>query len=253
MSAPVADILDGHTHVDELPALGWIDPPDKLIALLDEAGVRQAVVMTYTEYPGFNPGALDYLAGVVAHYPDRLIGFVRVHPWYTEDMPGIIDRAIGSLGVKGVKLHPVGTLDHPASDATVRVLELAAARNAPVLFHCGDEPMTTPLAIAEAARRVPEATIILGHMGGFFHVREAIEVAERLPNIVLETSAMPYPAAISEAVRRVGAERVIYGSDGPGCPPRLEVRKVLAAGLDEEAQRAVLGDNMRRLLAGVDA
>ncbi|MEO3868814.1 amidohydrolase family protein [Nonomuraea sp. B12E4] len=249
----VDDILDGHTHVDEVPALGWIDPPGKLVALLDEAGIRQAVVMTYTEYPGYNPQALDYLAQVVGRYPDRLIGFVRVHPWYQEEMPRIIDRALGELGMKGVKLHPVGTLDHPAGPSTLRVLELAAERNAPVLFHCGDEPMTTPLAIAEAARRVPEATVILGHMGGFFHVREAIEVAERLPNVVLETSAMPYPAAIREAVQRIGADRVIYGSDGPGCPPRLEIRKVIAAGLDTEAQRAVLGANMRRLLAAVRA
>jgi predicted TIM-barrel fold metal-dependent hydrolase len=249
----VDDILDGHTHVDEVPALGWMDPPEKLVRLLDEAGIRQAVVMTYTEFPGFNPQALEYLAEVVARYPDRLIGFVRVHPWYEDEMPLIINRALSEFGMKGVKLHPVGTLDHPANPSTLRVLELAAERNAPVLFHCGDEPMTTPLAIAEAARRVPEATVILGHMGGFFHVREAIEVAQRLPNVVLETSAMPYPAAIREAVERVGAERVVYGSDGPGCPPRLEIRKVIASGLDAEAQRAVLGANMRRLLAAVQA
>ena len=42
-------------------------------------------------------------------------------------------------------------------------------------------------------------------MGGYFHVDEAIEVAERHPNLVLETSAMPYPAKIREAVERLGA------------------------------------------------
>jgi uncharacterized protein len=68
---------------------------------------------------------------------------------------------------------------------------------------------------------------------------------------VLETSAMPYPAKILEAVERLGAARVIYGSDGPVCSPRIEVEKVRLAGLDAESERLVLGENARRLLAAV--
>jgi predicted TIM-barrel fold metal-dependent hydrolase len=248
--AYVGEIIDAHTHVDEVPALGWMDPPEKLVALLDEAGIGKAVVMTYTELPGYNPHALDYLAEVVNRFPDRLVGFVRLHPWYDEAAT-LLEEAIGTHRMKGIKLHPVGTLDHPGSDATVRLLRLAGEHNAPALFHCGDEPMTTPLAVAQAARRAPETTIILGHMGGYFHVDEAVRVAERHPNVVLETSAMPYPAKIREAVSRIGAERVIYGSDGPGCPPRLELRKVLAAELAPAELAAVLHGNIARILDGV--
>ena len=111
--------------------------------------------------------------------------------------------------------------------------------------------MTTPLEIAEAAAACPEAVIILGHMGGYLHVDEAMEVAERYPNIYLETSAMPYPHRIREAVARIGPERVIYGSDGPVCSPRIEVEKVRLAGLDERAERLILGDNMQRIVDGV--
>jgi predicted TIM-barrel fold metal-dependent hydrolase len=88
-------------------------------------------------------------------------------------------------------------------------------------------------------------------MGGYFHVDEAIEAAERHPNLVLETSAMPYPAKIREAVDRIGAERVLYASDGPACSPRIEVEKVRLAGLDPAAERLVLGENAAKLLAGV--
>ncbi len=73
-STMVGDIIDAHTHVDEVPALGWIDPPEKLVKLLDEVGIARAVVMTYTELPGFNPHALEYLADVVARFPDRSSG-----------------------------------------------------------------------------------------------------------------------------------------------------------------------------------
>ncbi len=111
-STMAGDIIDAHTHVDEVPALGWIDPPEKLVKLLDEVGIARAVVMTYTELPGFNPHALEYLADVVARFPDRLVGFVRLHPWYDE-AADLLRRAISQHRMKGIKLHPVGTLDHP--------------------------------------------------------------------------------------------------------------------------------------------
>jgi predicted TIM-barrel fold metal-dependent hydrolase len=145
----------------------------------------------------------------------------------------------------------VTTIAHPAGADTLRLIRAAAAHGAPTLFHCGDEPLTTPLAIARAAAACADATIILGHMGGYFHVDDAIEVAERHRNVVLETSAMPYPAKIREAVERIGAERVIYASDGPACSPRIEVEKVRLAGLDPESERLVLGENARRMLDAV--
>jgi predicted TIM-barrel fold metal-dependent hydrolase len=88
-------------------------------------------------------------------------------------------------------------------------------------------------------------------MGGYFHVDEAIAVAERLPNVVLESSAMPYPAKIREAVERIGPERVMYASDGPACSPRIEIEKVRLAGLDSDSERAVFAENALRLLEGV--
>lgn len=244
-------IVDAHTHVDEVPEFGWFDPADKLIPLLDAAGISKAIIMTYTEAPAVNPHALDYVADAVARYPDRLIGFARMHPGYGDQAVRLFDRAITELGMKGLKLHPVGTLAHPGNEGTIRLIRQAAKYGAPTLFHCGDEPLTTPLEIAEAARKVPEATIILGHMGGYFHVDDAIEVAERYDNIVLETSAVPYPHKIAEAVRRIGAERVIFGSDGPGCNPTLEVEKVRMARLSPDHERLVLAENILRLLERV--
>lgn len=244
-------IVDAHTHVDEVPEFGWIDPPEKLIPLLDAAGISKAIIMSYTEAPAVNPHALEYIAAAVARYPDRLIGFARMHPGYGDEAMRLFDRAITELGMKGLKLHPVGTLAHPGNEGSVRLIRRAAEYGAPTLFHCGDESLTTPLEIAEAARKVPEATIILGHMGGYFHVEDAIQVAERYDNIILETSAVPYPDKIREAVRRVGAERVVFGSDGPGCNPTLELEKVRQAKLSPGQERLVIGENIMRLLERV--
>ncbi|MCY4025781.1 MAG: amidohydrolase family protein [Acidobacteria bacterium] len=163
----------------------------------------------------------------------------------------LLERAF-DLGFRGLKLHLVSTIAHPGLEETLQLVRIAALHNAPTLFHCGDEPMIPPLAVSRAAQAAPDATIILGgHMGGYFHVGEAIEVARRVPNLVLETSAMPYPAKIREAVDAIGAERVLYGSDGPVCSPRLEVRNVRLAALRASDEELVLAGNAMRILQAV--
>jgi len=243
-------IIDAHLHVDDIPALGWKLEAEHCVRRLDEAGIDRGVVMTIVDAPEVNPDAIELIAEACAAYPDRLDAFARIHPWYGAEAEALLERAF-ELGFKGLKLHPVTTIAHPAGEDTLRLIRRAAAHSAPTLFHCGDEPLTTPLAVARAAAACPHATIILGHMGGYFHVDEAIDVADRHPNIVLETSAMPYPAKIREAVERIGPSRVLYASDGPACSPRIEVEKVRLAGLDAEAERLVLGENAARLLAAV--
>jgi uncharacterized protein len=240
-------IIDAHMHIDNIPALGWDMGVELCVNRMDEAGIAAAIVMTITDWPEVNEQSLDLIADACAAHPGRLYGFARMHPWYGQRALEALDGAL-TRGFKGLKLHPVTTVAHPASEGSVSLIRRAAERGAPTLFHCGDEPMTTPLAIAAAARACPEATIILGHMGGYMHVDEAIEVAERFPNVVLETSAMPYPGKIRDAVGRLGAGRVLYASDGPGCSPRIEVEKVRLAQLGAEAESLVMGVNVRRLL-----
>ena len=243
-------IVDAHLHVDELPALGWQLGAEVCIRRMDEAGIARGVVMTIVDAPEVNPDALDLIADACRRYPGRLDAFARLHPWYGDRSVALLERAF-ELGFKGLKLHPVTTIAHPAGEDTLRLIRAAATHGAPTLFHCGDEPMATPLAVARAALACPEATIIFGHMGGYFHVDEAIAVAERHGNVFLETSAMPYPAKVREAVERIGPERVLYASDGPACSPRIEVEKVRLAGLAADAERLVFADNALRLLDGV--
>ncbi len=237
--------------MDDVPALGWRLEAALVVQRLDEAGIDRGIVMTIVDAPEVNPRALELVAEACAAYPDRLDAFARIHPWYGDESLALLDRAIGELGFKGLKLHPVSTIAHPAGEDTLRLIRRAAEHGAPTLFHCGDEPLTTPLAVARAAEACPEATIILGHMGGYLHVDEAIDVAERFPNLVLETSAMPYPAKIRAAVERLGPERVLYASDGPACSPRIELEKVRLAGLEPEHERLVTGVNAERILAAV--
>lgn len=242
-------IIDSHTHIDE--AGFWVDPPETILRLMDEAQIEQAVVMTYRDAPlpgGTDP--LEYIAEACRKHP-RLIGYARMNPRYGEQAVHELERAFTRLGMKGLKLHPVSYVMHPASPETIALIKKAAEWHAPTLFHCSDEDFTLPYQIAQAAEIVPEATIILGHMGGYFHVEDAIQAAKQFPNLILETSAMPYPHMIKRAVEVIGADRVLFASDGPGCDPSIEVEKVRAAGLSSADEGKLFSKNIERILSQV--
>jgi uncharacterized protein len=241
-------IFDMHMHIENSTALGWQMSAADCIRAMDEAGVERAAVMTLTDLPGLNPAGLELIAEACEEFPGRLYGFLRLNPALLETSKELLTRAVQQLGFKGLKLHPVSTLQHPGGAATIELVRHAGELGVPTLFHCGDEPMTTPLSIAQTAAACPDSTIVLGHMGGYFHVEEAIDVAETFGNIVLETSAMPYPDKIRTAVDRIGADRVVFGSDGPVASPALEKQKVVIAALGEQVAGQVLGGNADRML-----
>jgi hypothetical protein len=227
-----------------------MDPPEVLLPLLDDAGIDRAVVMTYRDATGPQDPAIAYILDAVTRFPDRLAGYVRIDAEAPLAMEAL-DRALGDRRIKGLKLHTVSFVGFPYVEATLRLMRRTAEYKAPVLFHSGDEALALPHQLAEAARLCPQTTVIWGHMGGYFHCQAAIQMARALPNVMLDTSAMPYPHMIRRAVETIGAERVLFGSDGPGCRPALEVEKVRLAGLPAGEEALVLGGNARRMLDGV--
>lgn len=246
-SLPPATI-DFHTHIDIAPTFGWIDPPQSLLPLLDDANVERAVVMTYRDATPSDTSPIEYVRDALHEWPERFIGFARLYPTADGGAAKLLRQAVSEFGFRGLKLHPVSTLQHPAEKATVHLVKAASELGVPVLFHCGDEDYCTPLAIEQLVKQVPGATVVLGHMGGYSHSGDAIAVAERNDNVYLETSATPNIAYIQKAVAVLGADRILYGSDGPGAPPRLEVRKILSAGFSREELAKILRSNALGIL-----
>ena len=239
-------IIDAHAHLDEVEAFGWKDTPSKLLRLMDSADISKSVVTTYADEPGPEDG-VERLQGYVEEHPDRFIGFPRMDPRYGEEAMEVFERAITEYGMRGLKLHPVSNLSNPFADFTVEFLDKAAELDVPVLIHSGDRVMTLPKQIGEAASRT-DATLIMGHVGGFFNGREAVDVAANHENIVLETSAMPYPRILQDAVDRLGASRVIYGSDQPAANPHVELEKIRVLDLSKNQQERILYRNTAELL-----
>ena len=72
------------------------------------------------------------------------------------------------------------------------------------------------------------------------------------PNIYTDTSGIRRFDLLCEAVRRAGAHKVLFGSDGPWLHPGLELHKIRLLGLSREDEALVTGQNFLRLIGRGD-
>lgn len=241
-------IVDCHVH---LCPTGGSTPhgvrhplPQDVIALLLAEGIGRAVV-----FPSFAnaPDNLGLVA-LASAQPEFIIPFAWVNP----HIGGAADEArqmIRSYGFRGIKLHPLLHAFFPNRPLLDPVMRVAAEEGVPVLLHSGHSMQSLPWQIAEVAEAWPDVSVIMDHMGlQLGWVDDAIRQAERMPNLVLGTTAMPFHDKIREAVRRIGSERVVWGTDAPAIHPRVELVKLRVAELTTAEEANVLGKTILRLV-----
>jgi predicted TIM-barrel fold metal-dependent hydrolase len=110
-----------------------------------------------------------------------------------------------------------------------------------VIFDSG-KPNSQPSAFSKLAEAVPEAKIIMAHMRG----KNYIEVTEKHENIYLGTTGTFAEAKLKEAIEKLGAEKLIAGSDSPYYRMSAEVKKFDFASVEEK--KLILGENMNKIL-----
>jgi predicted TIM-barrel fold metal-dependent hydrolase len=233
-------------HGPDEPVGGRVFGVEQLDALCREAGVDRAVLMPA---PTFSPRnrlvaeALDSAQGSRA----RFVGCALVNPHFGDDAVAELERAVKEWGFRAAKLMPtlhavnlVGRLAH----ATMRKAEELGI---PVTIHSAGSP-AHPLEIGVLAEAFPGVPVIMDHMGYRNHVGAAIAAAKRAPNLYLMTTAVMEPHCIQDAVRQLGADRVVFGSNGPAVRPATQILVIKQAELPPADERKVLGENAARLL-----
>ncbi|MDA4130090.1 MAG: amidohydrolase family protein [Thaumarchaeota archaeon] len=245
-SPEFSGIVDAHAHSDR--KFSWEHTPEQVVAMMEECGIVQSVLTSYWDLPSdADPEALPRFRSILRKCKGKFLGFLRANPNSAGAQELLTDLA-KSKEIKGLKLNPMTTSVLPFSEKMIQIVKLASELGLPTLFHSGDDPFSNPLQIEKVARLCPAATIILGHMGGFFYVDEAIRVVKRNSNVFLETSVMPYPSLIRIACKTLGPQKIFFGSDSPGVHPRIEIQKIISSGLNSEDQSEILTSSFLRLL-----
>lgn len=169
----------------------------------------------------------DFVASLVQENLERVIGFASVHP-YQNDAILRFTEDVKKYHLKGLKLHPRVQNISLEDPRVIALVQIAAELKLPILVDCFPQRVSTiafeeliPERIGELAARVPQANIILAHVGGC-RVWDAFTVARAHENIYFDFSFSPIffkDSSIQQdlafVLRKVGAHRCIYGSDYP--------------------------------------
>lgn len=235
-----SDYLTGARPGEQPPAYTPFDP-QRILTRMDAAGVDMAMVCSLAQRI-----ENDFIIGLQNDFPDRFIGFGQVMP-QADDAIDEVHR-LAAAGIRGLKLHPsmhgYHVADHGLLDPVFRA---CAEHGMTVLINALDDAFCAPLAIEEIAKDHPDVPTIIAHMGAVWNVPEAIIVSERQPHVYLETSAT-LMADVKRAYARLGAEKILMGSEWPGSDFDLERMKIAKAIPDEADRALVEGHNFARLL-----
>jgi len=246
-------IIDCHVHCKGGDLYRREFSAQEILRTMEEAGVDRSVVFAMCLPSVESQAMIQAVCGVA---PDRLIPFAHVLPEEGPLARVELTRAIRELGFRGLKLHLGEMTPGLTTDQIVGFIE-------PVTRECGN--LGVPCLIDVGGRHeVIEALsescascdFIVAHLGasqGETVIDTFIGLAATKINVYLDTSYNHVPWKIGDAIRRAGAAKVIWGSDGPLIHPAIELKKLEVLHLSPSEWTAVTSGNLRRLLGETDA
>jgi len=155
----------------------------------------------------------------------------------------IIKTAVERYGFVGIKVH---RHDAPISR---EICEAARAFSLPVLYDVGGEVSVCEL----LAQEYPDVNFIIPHLGSFADDWRAqlalIDHLVRHPNIYADTAGVRRFDLLEQAVKRAGAAKILFGTDGPWLHPGVELAKIRALRLPAVQENRILGGNFLSLIS----
>ncbi len=248
-------IWDLHCHLSGLPGLTPEERMAQLLRYADRMGIeRVCVYMGMRFFQDPSPDDLmrqnDEALRAVAKFPDRAFGFVYVSAKHVERSLAELERCVAQGPMVGVKLWVAQRCHMPEIDAIIqRAAELKAVIFQHTWFKTGSNfpGESTPDELSALAKRFPHVPLICGHTGGNWEL--GIRAIRDQKNVFADLAGSDPTAGYTEmAVRELGPDRIIYGSDAGGRSFASQLAKVHGAGISEADKQKIFRDNLRGLM-----
>jgi predicted TIM-barrel fold metal-dependent hydrolase len=250
-------IWDLHCHLAG-PSLPSQDPVERaryLIEVGTRMGIERFCVFMGTQFvhdptPEQIRRQNDQVLSALERFPERLFGFVYLSPKHVDVSLAELERCVARGPMVGVKLWIAQRCAAPEIDPLIhRAAELKAVIFQHTWFNLtGNKPgESTPDDFVKLAERHPDVPLVCGHTGGDWEL--GLQAIRHLKNVYADLAGSDPVAGFTEmAVRELGAERVIYGSDAAGRSFASQLAKVHGAAISQAQKQLIFCDNLRRLL-----
>ena len=245
-------IIDCHWHLGYWGAETYWFTPDRQcdvnIEVMDNIGIDMVCANNVNIPP---PKCNDLTIECVQKYPDRIVGFASVNPFYPDEVRDELERCFKVPGVKGIKVVslnvfylaplPLYRIGRPESALYQEVWDFAAEKRCPILCH--------GIVTEEIVRDNPDTIFIPAHSapGWEWPLR-----LSKYDNVYFDTASTgTLSGSIEYLIKRIGADRILYGSDFPASDPAFRLGTILSLKIKEEDKEKIMGLNMKKLLENV--
>ena len=274
--------IDIHAHIPRMPGLSeyGIEPGlRQMFRMADESISIEKMVETYRAIDtkavifsvdaetetGDLPDPNDYVAQTVDSYPDVFIGFCSVDPRKGKAAVEELERSVLSLGLRGLKLHPIHQAFFPDDPAFIPLFAKAEELGIPVLMHSGyaaaganapggggfELAYSRPIPHVDSlAARHPDLTIIMAHPAWPW-IQEQVAVALHKSNVFIDLSGWAPRYIPKELISEAGGrlrKKVLFGSDYPYISPVTWLEQFQELDIRDESRPLILHDNAARIL-----
>jgi len=201
---------------------------------------------------------------VLTRYRDKVFGLLWMTLWNNtvETHIAELNRWIADGPMVGMKIAGFdGVCSLPIYEPIFRH---AARLGGLIYIHAwlkvgGDPPLSgglevphesRPQDVAALAARNPDMQLICGHSGGDWEL--GFRAVRAHKNVSVEISgSWPTRGMVEMAVRELGAERVIYGSDIAGRSFASQLAKVYGATISDRDKELIFSGNLKRMAAPI--
>ena len=256
-------VIDAHTHIGPF-ARSWVIPCNEFDGQIKEFeedmerfGIDEVCSQSESELFGSPVKGNKELETAIGDRKDRFHGNLVINPIYAEMYTDeILDEFFAGGYYKGMKLIP-GYIGVDIRDSRLdSVFTYANRHKLYILIHSWADPFSSADNIAEVALKYPDATWIIGHMGGPTegrHQCERIAQDPKYKNVIFEfCGSFTTEVPVEESLKYIDYRRLVFGTDTVVHDVAWELGRLLSMDIPDEWLKEILGNNMKKVLNRVE-
>lgn len=237
-------LIDSHVHMGKTSS-GENLTVDQLLESMDKYNIEYSGLSILN---GIETGPLnDKVMSACDAHPDRIVGLCYLNP---RDPNAIeeLKRCMDHPGMRGVKFHSWKHGYYPDNNMALdKIIDEIAKYDVPILTHTGTPSLALPQQWAQVAKRHSNVKFIFAHIGYLDYGYGCVECAKELPNVWVDTCGQVEIQVIEKALKDLGPDRIIWGTDWPYKYPGAEITKFEPYNLSKEDQQKIFYDNIKKL------
>ncbi len=253
-------VFDAHLHCPTEGGHVWQWYPvtrtfEEFARYLDRTGVGRGIINSVRCQEAKTPA--EFIAGnrevarYVEKYKGRFLGACVVNPLFIDEALREIEDCRRQFGFAWV-----GELCNYMAPFEYTLKEFESLVDQVVKNNMVLDVHTELTEMEYIIKKFPQATIVFPHFGDgheYDHIFKRIDLVAQNKNCYLDTSGYGHDRVgmLEYAVKTIGADRVLFGSDFSINDPGTVIARIENAFLTEEQKRKIFSENLRSLLRKV--